>query len=364
MKKILLLEYQGNCKKDNEPIGHPIKIINEYTEMIGENFIIDVIAPQNILDNIDLTYIHKLKKLPFHFIIAGKKINKYIKDILLSINILIASVQKGYDALWFCNVNNFLFKLLHFFPKKIKKKIVCTMYSEDYKTKKSVSDFAKERKKYGLIIYTIKTAQVRNKKQIYLPDYCYDSDFYIKYQNLKKEEKVICIGTMSSEKKLEDLVDVFNQIDYPLEICGYFREPEREEKLKIKANKNIKIENRYLTTEEYFNKLAKAKYAIIPYDTERYYMRTSGVLQECVFVNTIPITFNKILEQNDTRGVGIEQLSELVDFEFKNNDFDKLLQNYKFRRENEFAKDVVKQKLIKALNDIEEKNDEAEHFNI
>lgn len=353
MKKILLVDYQGNCKKDGEPIGHPLKALQEYIDLLSDSFMLDLAAPMNILKYADLSRINKSIELPFYFFIDSLKSNKYKKKFSLLINILIVILQRGYDYIWFYNVNDFVFRVIHFLPPKAKRKFICTIYCEDFPTRKKISNFSKEKDKIGLVVCSLKTCQYNIERKIYIPDYFYNSNFYSCFRFNQKEEKVICIGTMSFEKKLEELVQVFNQINYPLEICGYFRDRKRADELRKFAKSNIKIEDRYLTTEEYFCKLAEAKYAVLPYDTERYNMRTSGVLQECIFVDTIPITYVSILEQNDTEGIGVAVLSELVNIDLKKINIEGIKNNFRIRRENEFSKEVIRKKLIESINNIE-----------
>lgn len=354
MRKILFVDYQGNCKQDGEPIGHSLKVLQEYIDLLSDSFILDLAAPMNILKNSDLSRINKSIELPFYFFIDSVKFNKYKKKFSLLINILIVILQRSYDYIWFYNVNDFVFRVIHFLPPKAKRKFICTIYCEDFPTRKRISNFSKEKDKLGLIVCSLKSGQFNIERKIYIPDYFYDPSFYGRFRNNGKEEKAVCLGTMSVEKNLEELVKVFNKINYPLEISGYFRDRERADKLREIANSNIKIEDRYLTTEEYFCKLAEAKYAVLPYDTERYNMRTSGVLQECIFVDTIPITYVSILEQNDTEGIGVAVLSELVNIDLKKINIERIKNNFRIRRENEFSKEVIRKKLIESINNIED----------
>ena len=38
MKKIILFDYLGTCDEKNNPIGHTVKVLNEYSEMLSEDF--------------------------------------------------------------------------------------------------------------------------------------------------------------------------------------------------------------------------------------------------------------------------------------------------------------------------------------
>lgn len=154
---------------------------------------------------------------------------------------------------------------------------------------------------------------------------------------------------MSKSKKLEELVQTFNELDYPLEIIGHFREKDRADILMGKAHNKIFIQDTYLSEEEYLLKLAEAKYAVLPYDETEYNNRTSGVLQECIFVNTIPITFSSILEANGTAGIGINDIRDILDIKLNSINTDSIKNSYLERRKKEFSEEIIREKLINFL---------------
>ena len=121
---------------------------------------------------------------------------------------------------------------------------------------------------------------------------------------------------MNPYKELEKLIDVFNENGIKLEIVGKFLDQQRYLDLQCRAKENIIIENVVLSEDEYYRKLAGAKYSILPYDMKVYAGRTSGVLQETVFVGTIPIAPKRLLEENQVRGIGYEQLDEMIDMAY------------------------------------------------
>ena len=167
------------------------------------------------------------------------------------------------------------------------------------------------------VIYTQEKQKIVHDKTLYLPDYLYDEEYYEKYNILPKEQKVVCLGTMNRYKQLEELVEVFKGIDIPLEICGRFDDKERVEHLLKKKSNNVVIHDCVLSTEEYYRKLGRAKYSILPYDMEQYISRTSGVLLESIYVGSTPIAPRLLLEQNGIAGYGYERMEDLQDFDWK-----------------------------------------------
>ena len=121
---------------------------------------------------------------------------------------------------------------------------------------------------------------------------------------------------MSPYKKLEELIEVFEENGIPLEIYGKFFDHKRFENLRRKAGRKIIIENVILPQETYYKKLAEAQYTVLPYDMRQYKGRTSGVLLEALFVQTIAIAPSDLLKENGMPGIGYERLRELSRAEF------------------------------------------------
>ena len=104
-----------------------------------------------------------------------------------------------------------------------------------------------------------------------------------------------------------------------LEIAGRFLDQQRYLDLQHRAKDNVIVENVVLSEDDYYKKLAGAKYSILPYDMKVYEGRTSGVLLESIFVGTIPIAPKRMLEENEVRGIGYDTLQELLESSFFNN---------------------------------------------
>lgn len=344
MKKVLLVEYLGHCDRNNNPIGHPVKVLEEYVYLLKDMCEVSLAAPKNIMCSINLTGIQQYYELPYFFRIDDARYTDKVKVLK---NIETAIKTTDYDYIWFVNVTPFLFKILtlHFFKRK---KVICTVYQQKYELMISNICYKYCEKNIHFTISTLKMGETRN-KSLYIPDFVYIKDKYDKYQKMNKKDKVVCLGTVGREKKLEELIEVFNKLNYPLEIIGHFWEKKRAEILMEKADSNIFIEDTYLSEEEYLSKLAEAKYAVLPYDEVKYHNRTSGVLQECIFVDTVPITFDSILKSNMTVGIGINNIKDILDINLHSIDTEFFKDNYLQRRKNEFSEEIIREKLVQLL---------------
>ena len=171
--------------------------------------------------------------------------------------------------------------------------------------------YRKGASKFDGLIYTQKGMAQFHPNAIYIPDYSYNKEKYQKYEQAAKKEKVVCPGTMNPFKKLEEMIEAFNINGIKLEIRGYFFDKERFQRLLKMKKDNIVIEDVILSEEEYYRMIAEAKYCILPYDMEQYAGRTSGVLQESVFLNTIPIAPSPLLRENQIQGIGYGDIMDL-----------------------------------------------------
>lgn len=232
-------------------------------------------------------------------------------------NIASAFHHSESDILWFYNVEYYLmlYLILH---KKSDKKVVCTLFQEGFQNGKfgwmKQKIFHAAQKKMDLIITSGRKFSFPNAKSIYIPDYCYKEENYKPYR-IKAEEKknmAVCLGTMGAGKELDEMVEAFGRIGFPLTVAGRFYDKELLNRLKDKAKDNIVFRDEYLSKEEYFSLLATAKYTVLPYSPEKYGTQTSGVLQEAVFLDTIPISYEAVLEGNEIPGVTFSKWEDLT----------------------------------------------------
>lgn len=326
---ILMVDYYGVCDKNGKAIGHSPKIAKEYISLIRDEFKVDLMVSPCLFNEEISKTITKCYKLKYDIIEDGNlNLKKRIIDKYKIINNMFQARRqfKNYDIVWFYRTDFFLFLFIFLFVHDKKTKLVGLVYQKfnGCKGLDSVLKFIfnKGIKKMQLVFSTGEKLNLDNKQKNYvIPDYYYSEELYGIYHKVKKIRKVVCLGTMSPYKKLESLVEVFNELDIELEIIGRFSEIDRVQALKSMAKKNIKIENCILTNDQYYKKLAEAEYSILPYDMNQYKERTSGVLLESIFVNTIPIAPLEILKYTHIPGIGYKDLKHFsmndlkIDFE-------------------------------------------------
>ncbi|MCM1087481.1 MAG: hypothetical protein NC419_04945 [Muribaculaceae bacterium] len=325
MKKVLLIDYYGMCDKSGKAVGHSPKVLREYAGLLRGGFEVSAAVSPCLGKGIEGTF-QKVYFLKYDICTEnGMSIGKRIKDkFKLFSNISSVLKIDGYDIYWFYKTDFFLFFFLALMSqrtlkqkKKGGKKWIAQIYQDSFGSGMLQNLlnrlFQRGMQKFDGIIYSQKKMAIMHPDTLYFPDYYYDSEKYKKYETLEKKEKAVCLGTMNPYKKLDALVEVFNQNGYPLEIKGYFYDKDFYQSLCQKAGENIVIEDRILTEDEYYTTLAGAKYTVLPYDMEQYKSRTSGVLIESLFLNTIAVAPVQLLEENQFEGIGYERIEELAD---------------------------------------------------
>lgn len=353
MKKILLIDYYGICDKNGQAIGHSPKVLAEYGNLLKGEYEISAAVSPCLYQGISGEF-HKKYQLKYDICSENAtSIDKRIKDKLkLFLNIKQVLKIDGYDIYWFYKTDFFLFFFFCFINVKKRKKIVAQIYQASFGNGKlqSILDwfYKKGMKKFNGITYAQKEMNGLHPNMLYFPDYYYDSNKYRNYESLEKKEKAVCLGTMNPYKKLNDLIDAFNQNGYQLEIKGHFYDKNFYRNLCNKINHNIVMEDKILTEEEYYRTLAEAKYAILPYDMEQYQCRTSGVLIESLFLNTTAIAPEQLLQENHIKGIGYKNIEELADSSY----FTKTFTVDNSKRKREFDKNSIGQQLREFMKNI------------
>lgn len=322
MDKIILIDYYGNCDASGRAVGHSPKALMEYRGLLGGQYRVEAVLTKCIANEIDCSCFDKVEILPYQIVEEGSRnLGKRILDkVKLIKNISLAMQKTGKADLWFYRTDFFLFLFFTLRRKPLNKKMFCLVYQQNFLGGRlgSILNFiySKGLRKFDGVIYTQENLPPRHMHTYYMPDYYYDDDRYGKYGNIKKKRKAICLGTMGPYKKLEELIEVFEENGIPLEIYGKFFDHKRFENLRRKAGRKIIIENVILPQETYYKKLAEAQYTVLPYDMRQYKGRTSGVLLEALFVQTIAIAPSDLLKENGMPGIGYERLRELSRAEF------------------------------------------------
>ncbi|MFI3202476.1 MAG: hypothetical protein R3Y54_13325 [Eubacteriales bacterium] len=365
--KILLVDYYGTCDEEGILLGHSAKVLKEYTELIQEISQVSVIASPCVINEIHKNDYEKCVTLPYNIQTTSTNslLQRMVDKFKLYKNLWeVVHFCKGYDVVWFYRTDFFMFFFFAFyllpFPKKIR--TVALIYQTKY-TQSRLSAllewiYRKGLERFDLVIQTIRTSEEipkrsRKTQNFYMPDYVYDKQQYERYVQTEKEDKVVCLGTMNPYKKLEELVEVFNEIEYPLEICGVFSDKERVKHLQKRAKSHIIIKDKKLTDEEYYRKLGGAKFAILPYDELQYAGRTSGVLLESIFVDTVPIASNYLYEIGDVKGIGYDRIEGLKEVwsSICQDEVEKYRNGNRMVRETIYERRGVKEELRKRLFD-------------
>ncbi|MBR1470300.1 MAG: hypothetical protein IJ600_01500 [Lachnospiraceae bacterium] len=315
--RLCMAEYQGRCDENGTAVGHAPKVLGEYHALIRETFSAEVFAPRCILEAADVQCGCGAKVLPHHIVMKGHPslFEKIWNKVRMFSNIHSVFRHTGAEKIWFFNTEFYLMLYLALFGNH-GKQIFCTMFLDGYhggftaRIKQRI--FERAQKKMRCIIATGPQLQFKNARQLFLPDYAYDEAVYGSYRAARKEEMAVCLGTMGAEKEIEALVECFTRNGYPLHIAGRFYDKERVERLRKAAGKNILIEDVYLSRGEYLTLLGKARYVVLPYRPAQYGTQTSGVLQEAVFLDTIPVSYEKVLSGNGIPGIGFADWEELT----------------------------------------------------
>ncbi len=311
-----MVDYYGTCNGEGKTIGHSPKVAREYRDLFLKTDQVDIAASPCVANAVEGAGFGHIYRLPYNIVEADyNRLSKRITDkFKIWVNIHRVFQIPGYDLLWFYRVD-FFFLLYMLFAGKTQGRRICLVYQMGggQGMLGKMIDWVYDRgiRKFDGVIYTQERMKVPVKHFLYMPDYWYRKEKYDRFAALPKEEKVVCLGAMNPYKKLEELVDVFNELGYPLEIAGYFFDRKRADRLRQGARDNIFIEDRILEDAEYYEKLGSARYAVLPYDMDQYKNRTSGILLECAFLGVVPIAPEGLLRENGLAGIGYASVKEI-----------------------------------------------------
>lgn len=356
MSKIALIDYIGDSLKNGELVGHPVNVGNQYIDMLKEKYQLYSVAPENEVHNLNTDNSISLR----HNSIRNK--NSRIQIIINYFNEFknLYYVWKSCDSkdiLFFFNVDYalYFFLIFHNRRKVICHTFTCIIDSEPIiinMLKKSLLHFS--RKKISLQLFSNFNFRTYAQSNLFVPDFLYSKKTYDKYISDVKAEKIICVGTMSdSVKELKKMVEIFNNVDYKLEIIGRFFDAALYEELVRIKNPNITIRNKFISNEEYYSLIASAKYCILPYRVSCYMHRTSGVLLESIFLKSIPIAPNSILQNNRISGIGYSDMNELSSIDFYNFDAASILNKWEIVDSDTYDLAENAKRILKEIDKIE-----------
>lgn len=307
MKKVAIIEYLNYVDEKFNPTGHGKKVFGEAYDLLCDEYETVCVSSKeySLGKGSDGKYISAIQQ-------GSRGLNRgVIRNIRRALKLADA------DVVWFTNTEWRLLAYLAFVPKG--KKIVVTMYRNTIEDISSGSGKAKKIKlkmvkmgieRANLVVVTNPNLSICN-NQIYIPDYYYRADKYDRLRKLAKRNQILCVGAMRSSKDLEGVVSHFSGTDIPVHIVGGFSDKAQFEKLNQIKGSNITIEDKRLDDNEYYQLIAESKYIIMPYKMESYRNATSGILQESIFVGSIPIAPQKLLEFNGVSGIGYQKLIDL-----------------------------------------------------
>ncbi len=339
-KTVVMAEYQGRCDEQGTAVGHAPKVLKEYRRILSDEGVrVTVCAPAVILKAAEFGRGSDVMKLDHHILMKAKNTpaEKIFNKIKMFANIRRCLKAEG-DTVWFFNTEFYFFLYIAVFGNAGRNIYANTFiggFEGGVLAALKQKIFERAQKKIRGMITTGASFEMKNTKSIFIPDYSYDPEVYEKFRKKEKKDIAVCLGTMGAEKKLEEMVDAFNDSGYPLRVVGRFYDKERYAGLKAKAASNIEIRDEYPSRDEYLEMLGSARFVVLPYPVERYAIQTSGVLQEAVFLDTVPLTYRAILEGNRIPGGGFDELSDCGRL-IAGTDFAPLLKEYERLRNEVF----------------------------
>ena len=339
-------------------MGHAPKVLPEYCDLIKDAYDISIYAPAPITSELSRDLCGDVTTLPHHIVMKGHPplTDRMLNKIRMFLNIRrILNTSKA-DVIWFFNVEFYLFLYLALFGNN-GRKIVVTLFLDGYHTGKLAPlkqrIFEAGQRRVARCISTGSPFSFRNMPYSFIPDYVCDDEAYGKYRIGERRELAVCLGTMDHGKQLEELVDAFSRISYPLLIAGRFYDKDRLSALRAGATENIEIRDAYLTDEEYMELLGSAAYAVLPYNEKNYASQTSGVMQEALFTDTIVLTHEDILSGNKIPGVGYGAYGDITDDLLDNRKNDErnrqILDEYATLRRTVYGKESIRRNIINSL---------------
>lgn len=317
-----IVDVCSRITEDGRPLGHEDKAIRQAINLIDCEC--EVTVGKEYLKN------EYPCKTNGYLKCRNEQDNRIKKYLTILQNTIISSLKNNCDVMWFIYVEELVLILLAVIPYK--SKIIVTTY-RDWEEKLNACKlfkgirfylYRKAIKKINLLILTDSNCKVRA-NSISFPDF-YLEVKYKKYISGKKEG-VVCVGLMSPSKGVLEVARAFNKSDMSIRIEGYFEDTDYYEKVLAYSNNRVIVKNTLLNYDEYMKIIGTAKYVVIPYNAKKYCNSSSGVLQETIAMNSIPIGSKSFIEYNHVSGITYENIDEIpqriLDFEKE----DKLISN-------------------------------------
>lgn len=310
---ITIVDFIGHSDKNGKPMGHPIKVINEMVDLLLPITDVAVAAPESHIAEIKQKEKISIIKLSHHVNTFSANKIENLKKKWMNLSILF---RNKLGTAWFINVDFSLFLYIYLFSSK-KKQIWITLCYNPLKGLRGWREYVIRSvlKRVDLVILTNSNFKsVIPGNTVFIPDYYYRDSFYKEFITTQRKDQIVCLGTMGKEKQLEEFVNSVKGLSIPVIIVGNFAHNiNRYQHLKELAHRyhQISLRNEYIGNEEYYRLIAESKYVALPYDMKLYDERTSGILLESVFLRSIPVAPQKLLQYNLIYGLGYDKLQEL-----------------------------------------------------
>ena len=290
-------------------VSHLLKLLRETDECLKTGFNVSYIVADNYAESLkDLKIVGIVKHIPEEKTRVDRIVQRYrnIKKILK---------QEG--NIWFINIDYWFYIILAL--SNIKKKKIYALNYFTFTSKTGIEGIKAMFYSIGqrkLECEFVTSKGKLKERQVYIPDFYYDQAIYKKYLCENKENRVVFCGTISRAKDVLGVVGAFSKNNVPLLICGKFESEELFRQACDVAGSNIKIENRRLEDEEYYSLLGSSAFVILPYRKENYSGRSSGVILEAVFLDTVIIAPDFLLDELEIHGLSYKNIGELERLDF------------------------------------------------
>lgn len=289
----------------NVPVGHEEKAIKQAAMLLDceKGYTIGRSYQRSAYGG-DITY------NPFTVKATDPMFIKYMKCI---VNSIFAICRNEDDMLWFICINEAVLWTILMMPKRGKYLITTYIDWNQKLAKKQIGRrvrqvlLDKALGKVDLVIATNPHYHVQG-NHIHLPDFYLDRQYrqYIR----KQKAGVVCVGVMNESQGILEIAKAFRDSGGKIVISGYFRDEEYYQKVRRYSSELVVVENVVLSYEEYIKRIGEAKYVVIPY-RDSHVHKTSGVLQETIALNSIPVSFPAFLAYNNAQGITFERYAEI-----------------------------------------------------
>lgn len=345
--KVALVDYIGYSDAKGNPVGHTLKILKEYGELISSQYEIEYWVPKGYAQRLQNVDVHEIPFFSDTTVRGKSNWNNLMTFVQSCLNIFYTLKKSTANVVWFCNVDQFLYMCLGIFGF-LGKKIVVTTFATQYPKTYHNYFLNKVKKKISLFISSNRQYEEMD-NVFFMPDFLYSDHIYASYISNQRKNKIICLGTMSRSKKIKEIVQVCSKMNWPLDVNGFFYDKSYYDEVMMAKNENVHIQNRYLEYEEYLKSLGEAKFCFFNYEENAYAAITSGVLLECIFMNCIPIANKFLLKNMNINGIGFEKIE---DIEFDNIDPDEIIKKNRMIIKERYEMETVKRDLLQRFSQL------------